>query len=555
MIQPELLDAALPAFLGMLLGFLSLSWMRVTGTKINILVANTLLICSKNGLAAFNLTYLTSSPMEQLEAFNMEFLWYIMKYFVPSVISLLLIGCTFKWVKIVFFAFLLGMQMYMREWNLPVFRNLLMEQQTKMLTELKTEYLTLVIAIVYLVFFVSSSRHGNVLRMNSFTITFHNIWYAVIIYGLVCAMIWKVDHALVLLLEANYMQKIVVILLRIITRFVLSALEFVNMHDLDEQKTTCDGESRVLLNKDSIGWLIQIFRLIFGTSAEWLISSVSSESTDPTEEMLQCITDEGIISGKQTWKQNTNTCAKQRNLLTNEKMKTLLKERIDNQKPLEFTDEEIASCEDPIYCTHVFSYNGKTYSPIPIGIGRTMQNQSREMRKHTRAIGLHYIVRNHGLVWVVSMNTRNLGFKIANSLPWIALLFSSNDQLPDTTLTPLLAGVVLPYVMYVLNTTSHKIIHFLIQLLIFVLTYGLFAVAMLEEVINSEWRKNADDEYSNSQQSNDEQNASMPNVTDTTALQGVLSGLMSKEAFTAFSGVVGIGWLAAAFCSSSPVCH
>jgi hypothetical protein len=153
------------------------------------------------------------------------------------------------------------------------------------------------------------------------------------------------------------------------------------------------------------------------------------------------------------------------------------------------------------------------------------------------------------------MNTRNLGFKIANSLPWIALLFSSNDQLPDTTLTPLLAGVVLPYVMYVLNTTSHKIIHFLIQLLIFVLTYGLFAVAMLEEVINSEWRKNADDEYSNSQQSNDEQNASMPNVTDTTALQGVLSGLMSKEAFTAFSGVVGIGWLAAAFCSSSPVCH
>jgi hypothetical protein len=534
MMQPELVDTVLPAFLGILLGFLSLSWMRVTGTKINILVANMILICGKNGLAAVNLTYLTSSPMEQLEAFNMECLWYITKYFAPSVISLLLTGYMCKWVKIVFFAFLLGMQMYMQEWNLPVFRNLLMEQQTKMLTELKTEYLTLVIAIIYLVFFVSSSRHGNVLRMNSFTITFHNMWYAVIIYGIVCGMLWKADLALVPLLEANSMQKIVVILLRIMTRFVLSALEFVNMHDLDEQKTPCDGESRVLLNKDSIGWPVQIFRLIFGTSAEWLISSVSSESTDRSEEVLQTITEEGIIPGKQTWKQNTDTCSQHRNPLTNEKMKTLLKDKIDNNKPLEFTDEEIATCDDPIHCTHFVNYKGKNYSPIPSEIRRTMKNQKQEMRQQTRAIGLYYIVRNHGLVWVVSMNTRNLGFKIANSLPWIALLFSLNDQLPDTTLTALLAGVVLPDVMYVLNTTSHKIFRFLYQLLIFIIFYFIFAIGMLEENFNSEWRKNADDGYSNSQQSNDEPTAS------NTAVEGVWSGLMSNEVAAAVTGVIGV---------------
>lgn len=543
--QPQLVDAVLPVFLGMLLGFLSLSWMRVTGTKINMLVANTILICARDGLAAFNLTYLTSSPMQQLEAFNMECLWYIARYFVPSVISLLLIGCTSKFVKFVFFAFLLGMQMYMQEWNIPVFKNLLIEQQTKMLTELKTEYLTLVIAVVYLVFFVSSSRHGNVLHMNSFTVTFHNMWYAVIIYGLVCGMLWKVDHALVLLLESNSMPMIVVILWRIVTRFGLSSLEFKNMYDIDHQKTPSDEESRVLLDKCAIEWPVKIFRLMFGKFSEGLVSLVSSESTDLTDEVLQEITAEGIIPGKQEWKQNTNTCAKQRNPLVSEKMKTLLKEKIDNKMPLQFTDGEIKSCEDRIYCTHVLNYNGKTYSPLPFEIGRTMQNQSREMRQNTRAIGLNYIVRNHGLVWVVSMNTRNLGFKIANSLPWIALLFSSNDQFPDTTLTPLLAGVVLPYVMYVLNTTSHKILHFLYQLLFFVFAYGAIAIAMLEEVINSESRKNADDEYFNPQQGDDEPTASMPNVTDTTALQSVLSCLISKEAATTVSGVVGVGWLVA----------
>tara|TARA_B110000444_G_scaffold117834_1_gene110901 strand:- start:857 stop:2512 length:1656 start_codon:yes stop_codon:yes gene_type:complete len=540
MMQPQLVDAVLPVFLAMLLGFLSLSWMRVTGTKINMLVANMILICGRDGLAAFNLMYLTSSPMQQLEALNMECFWYIMKYFVPSAFSILLIGCTSKCVKFVFFVFLLGMQMYMQEWNLPVFHNLLIEQQTKMLTELKTEYLTLVIAIVYLVFFVSPSRHGNVLHMNRFTITFHDFWSAGIIYGLACGMLWKVDHALVLLLETNYMPMIVVILLRIMTRFVLSALEFKNMYDLDEQKTPCVGESRVLIDKYSMGWPVRIFRAMFGTFAEWLISLVSSESTDLTEKVLQEITAEGIIPGTQTWKQNTDTCTKHRNPLTNDKMKTLLKGKIDNELPLKLIDEEIKSCNDDIYGTHVFEYKGNTYSPITPEICRTMQNQEPQMTRDTHAIGVNYIVRNHGDVWVVSINTRNLGIKIANSLPWIALLFSSNDQLPDVTLTPLFAGAVLPYILYVLNSIDRKIHRFLCQLVIFFIVYLGIAITMLEEVFNSEWRKKAEDEYFNAQESNDE-----PNVTDTTALDSVFSGLMSTEAAAAVTGVIGVCSLAA----------